>query len=410
MKLRFFILLFLIFFIFNPAWGEEVLTLDQCISLALKNNHLYKSVEQEFRASRARVNQARAFPQPEIGYDSDLQPKAFNFKGSGESYLGITQLLEFPGRRYLRGKIAGKESDMMGCELDLARLEIIYHVKKSFYQLLLAVEKKKYIEENLQMAKDFYAKASEKYQSGEVAKYEVLRAKVEAAKANNRLKAASNQIKMAKARLNFFLSGDKFQPVNIRGNLKGRFELPSLKDLQDKALTSRPEIKKERLVVKKESLAKKQALLSYLPDVSLGVSRHRIENETDTWDVAFSFEIPLFFWQKAKGEIAEANANFDSAKERLKYLELSTALEVENAYYDALSLNNRIELFEKEILDEAEQVYQMSMVSYKEGKIGSIDLIESRRSLVELRQDYAETLFNYQLAVAELEKSIGTSI
>lgn len=410
MKSRYFILLYFVFFTFSLAGftrGEDALTLEQCVSLALENNHLFKSYKQEFRASRARVRQARAFPQPELSFDSDLQPKAFNFKGAGESYLGISQSIEFPGRRYLRGKIAGKESDMTGCDLDLVRLEIIYDVKKSFYEFLLAVENKKYAEENLRMAEDFFAKASEKYRSGDVAKYEMLRAKVEAAKADNQLKAAANQIKLAKARLNFFLARDKYQPIQIRGRLKGRFDRLDLKVLQAMALAHRPEMKKERLAVKRESLAKKQALLSYLPDVSLGVSKHRIENEPGTWDVTLSFEVPLFFWQKATGEIAEANANLASAKERLKYLESAVALEVENAYYNAVSLNNRIELYEKEILDEAEQVYQMSMISYKEGKTGSIELIESRRSLVEVKQAYAETLFNHRLAMVELEKFTG---
>lgn len=397
-----------IFFTSNFTRAEEVLTLDQCISLALKNNHLFKSFQQELRASRARVRQAKAFPQPEIGYDSDLQPGFFNFKKSGESYFGISQLIEFPGRRYLRGKIAGKEYDMTGCDVDLTRMEITYEVKRSFYELLLAMETKKHAEENLKMAQDYFEKAAEKYRSGDVAKLEMLRAKVEAAKADNQLKAAANTIKLAEAQLNFFLARERFQPIQIRGNLRGTFQNPELKDLQAKALAFRPEIKKERLALKKESLAKKQALLSYLPDVSLGVSRHRIENEPTTWDVALSFEVPLFFWQKANGEIAEANANMAAAKERLKYTELSVSLEVENAYYNVISLQNQIDLFEKEILDEAETVYRMSMISYKEGKIGSIELIESRRSLVELKQAYAETLFNHQLAMAELEKLLGT--
>jgi cobalt-zinc-cadmium efflux system outer membrane protein len=397
-----------IFFFSNFTRAEDVLTLDQCISLALKNNHLFKSFQQELRASRARVRQANAFPQPEISYDSDLQPGFFNFKKSGESYFGISQLIEFPGRRYLRGKIAGKEYDMMGCDVDLTRMEIVYDVTRSFYGLLLAMETKKHAEENLKMARDYFEKAAEKYRSGEVAKLEMLRAKVEAARADNQLKVAANTIKLARAQLNFFLARERFQPIQIRGDLRRQFHKLELNDLQAKALAFRPEIKKERLALKKGSLAKKHALLSYLPDVSLGVSRHRIESEPTTWDVALSFEVPLFFWQKANGEIAEANANMAAANERLKYTELSVSLEVENAYYTVVSLQNQIELFEKEILDEAETVYRMSMISYKEGKIGSIELIESRRSLVELKQAYAETLFNHQSAMAELEKLLGT--
>ncbi|UCH96692.1 MAG: TolC family protein [Candidatus Aminicenantes bacterium] len=394
----------------NFIEAEEALTLDQCISLALKNNNLLKAVQQELRASRARTKQAWAFPQPEFSFDSDLQPKFFNFKQSGESYVGISQLIEFPGRRYLRGKIAGKESEMVNCEVYLGRQEIIYNVKQSFYQLLLTRETQKFAEENLEMAQDFFAKAKEKYESGEVAKFEMLRAKVEAAKAEHQIKVAVNQVNLAKAQLNFFLARDRFQSLDIQGTLRGAVIKLELKELQGKALSFRPEIKKERLAVKKESLAKKQAFLSYLPDVSLGISRHRIELEPTSWDVTLSFEVPLFFWQKINGEIAEANANLAAANERLKYLELSVCLEVENAYYNVISLQNQIQLFEKEVLDEAEQVYHMSMISYQEGKIGSIELIESRRSLAEIKQVYAETLFNYQLALAELEKSLGTSI
>ena len=404
------VILCIIYSIPNVLRAEEALTLDKCISLALGNNNLFKAVQQEFLASRARTKQAWAFPQPEFSYDSDLQPKFFNFKQSGESYTSISQLIEFPGRRYLRGKIAGKESAMVDCEVNLVRREIIYNVKSSFYKLLLTLETQKYVRENLEMARDFFAKAKEKYESGEVAKFEMLRAKVEAAKADNQLNVAVNQVKLAKAQLNFFLARDKLQPIAIRGSLRGVPIELQLQALQAKALGSRPEIKKERLAVKKESLAKKQAFLSYLPDVSLGVARHRIDYEPTTWDITLSFEVPLFFWQKINGEIAEANANLAAANERLKYLELSVALEVENAYYNAVSLQNQIKLFEKEVLDEAEQVYQMSMTSYQEGKIGSIELIESRRSLAELKQAYAETLFNYQLALAELEKSLGTSI
>lgn len=394
----------------NIIGAEEALSLDQCISLALENNNLFKASGQEFLASRARVKQARAFPQPEFSYDSDLQPRFFNFKQSGESYVGISQLIEFPGRRYLRGKIAGKESDMVNCEVNRVRQEIIYNVKSSFYQLLLTLETQKYAHENLEMARDFFTKAKEKYESGEVAKFEMLRAKVEAAKAGNQLKVAVNQVKLAKVRLNFFLARDKFRPITIRGSLRGVPIELQLQELQARALASRPEIKKERLTVKKENLAKKQAFLSYLPDVSLGVARHRIDYEPTTWDITLSFEVPLFFWQKINGEIAEVNANLAAANERLKYLELSVGFEVESVYYNAVSLQNQVRLFEKEVLDEAEQVYQMSMMSYREGKIGSIELIESRRSLVELKQVYAETLFNYQLALAELEKSLGTSM
>jgi len=412
MKATYYIIIFICFNLFTPLWSqtEEPLTLDQCIALALKNNNLYKSQQHKYLASQARVRQAYAFPQPEISLDYDLQPKLFKFKQPGESYIGINQSIEFPGRRYLRGKIAGKESDMTACELDLVRKEIIYNVKRSFYELLFKLEIQKYTEANLEMARNFFAKTQEKYDSGDTAKFEMLQAKVETARAGNQLEVSINQVKLATAQLNFFLAREKFQPLQVQGKLKAPLIEIDLQTALTLALASHPDIKKEQLAVKKETLIQKQAALSFLPDVSLGLSRHRIQGEPSTWDTTISFQVPLFFWQKINGEIAESNANRRAAQERLKYLELSISLDIENAYYNVISLKNQVELFEKEVLEEAEQVYQMSITSYQEGKTGSIQSIEARRSLASIKQDYAETLFNYQVALAELEKTVGTSM
>lgn len=390
--------------------GEEHLTLDQCISIAMERSPLIRSYAQQHRASESRVRQARAFPQPEMSLDYDLQPELFDFRQSGESYVGINQLIEFPGRRILRGKIARKEADGFRCEFDLVKLDLIFQVKKAFYGLLLAYENQRFIKENHELALDFLSKAREKYLSGDVAKMEVLRAKVEAARAENRIKVAANSIRLARARLNFVMAREKYQSIEIRGSLKKPFIDMDLNRLIEMAIQSRPEIKKAGLLLQKAKYQRKQAYLGYFPDFSLGIAQHRITGEPNTWDVSLSFEIPILFWQKINGEIAETQANIESVKSEKEYTELTVALEVESAYHNALSFRNQIELFEEEVLKEAQEVYQMSMFSYKEGKIGSIELIESRRTLIELKQLYAETLLNYRLALAELEKFVGSSL
>ncbi len=407
-----FIIVILTFLLVQPTQGQdtEPLTLDQCLSIALKKNPMIQSYFHQYKAALARVNQAKAFPQPEISLDYDLQPKLFDLKNSGEQYIGVSQLIEFPGKRSLRGKIAKKESDEFLCEVELAKLEMAYMVKEAFHQLLLEKENGKYAEENLTHAVDFLEKAKEKYDSGDVSKLEVLRARVEAARAENQKKVALNKIKLAKSKLNFVLARDKYQPIEIRGTLKKSLPHLELDQLVTRGLQLRPEIKKAGLALKREKLNRTNAYMSYLPDFSLGAARHRVNGEPSTWDVTLSFQVPLFFWQPKKGEIAEAKANILAQTQELKFMKLSISLEVENAFHNAGSFRDQIEFFEKEVLKEAEEVYNMSMISYKEGKIGSIELIESRKTLIELKKCYAEALLNYQLALAELEKFVGGTI
>jgi len=403
---------FCLFFlcIWGTAISQEPYTLDQCVSIALKENPLILSAYKQHLASLARVNQAKAMPQPSLNFDSDLQPKLFNFKDSGESYFGMSQSIEFPGKRYIRGKIASHESEEILQEIELLKLDITFQVKQAFHSLFLAQEKLIYAQQNLKLAKDFHEKAKIKHETGDAAKVEVLRAHVEASKASNEIRKQSNEVQLAKAYLNFLLARKKSAPIEIKGAFQISPISLSLEQLRQKAWSCRPEVKRISFAMEKEALKKKQAYMEYLPDFDLGVSKHRLEGESSSWDVTLSFSIPLFFWQPKRGEVAEAQANFESLQRELDHLKNLIGLEVEEAFMNAVTAKNQIELFKEEILAEAEEVYSMMLFSYQEGEIGGIELIEARRTLIEARKSYADALFNYTVSLAALEKSVGQNL
>jgi cobalt-zinc-cadmium efflux system outer membrane protein len=387
--------------------GSESLTLDDCINTAIRHNPLILSSIQQYQASLARIHQAKAFEQPSINWDSDLQDRLFDFRNPGEWYFGISQPFEFPGKQSVRGKIAGKESEEILQEIDLLKLDIVYQVKQAFYGLLLAQETLRYVQQDLELSQDYLDKARLKHEAGDVAQVEVLRAQVEVSKAQNKLRQATSDVRLSRAYLNYLMARRKYESLEIAGELKSKPLALDLELLKKRALSFRPEIKKINFSLEREQLQRKSAQLSYLPDFELGVNRHKVTGEGDWWDVTLSFNVPLFFWQPAKGEIAEAQANILGLKKEVEHLENTIALEVEDAYLNAVSAANQIKLFEDEILAQAEEVYNMFLFSYQEGEIGGFELIEARRTLIESRTSYADALFNYRAAIAALEKSIG---
>jgi cobalt-zinc-cadmium efflux system outer membrane protein len=383
------------------------LTLKQCLEISLARNPLWLSAEEDYQASVARVRQAKEIPQPALAYDSDLQPKLFNFRESGESYFGVSQTLEFPGRRSLRGKIASSESREVLADRDLLRLEIVLQVKEAFYRVLLSEERLKYAVQDLELARDFQQKAQAKYEAGDVARLEVARAGVEASKAATALKLAGNEVLLAKARLNYLLGRAKFDPLEIQGDLV-RVPVPIDREaLVERALGSRPEVARVQASLQKESRRKSDAALSYLPDFDLSLSRHRLAGETTTWDFTLSFPIPLFFWQPARGRIAEARAAIRSLERQSEDLMNRISLEVGEACFNARTAAEQIALFETEILAQAEDVYELVLFSFQEGETSGIELIEARRSLLEARRAYADALYGHSLTIAVLERSVG---
>jgi len=322
----------------------------------------------------------------------------------------LSQKIEFPGKIGLRGKIATKESEEILSDINLLKLDLTFQVKQAFYGLLLAQEKKKYAEQDLELAQDFLNKAELKHAGGAVARVEVLRAQVEVSKVANAVRVAANEVQLAKAQMNFLLARKKYDPLEIKGVLKRRSVPLDLERLKQQAFSSRPEIRRIQASREKESLRKTQAYLSYLPDFDLAVSRHKFEGMKTTWDFTLSLPIPLFFWQPKQGEIAEAEALMKSLQNDTEHLFNAISLEVEEAYMNALTASNQITLFEEQILTQAEEVYSMFLFSFQEGEIGGIELIEARRTLIEARKSYADALFNYDATLASLEKSVGQSL
>jgi outer membrane protein TolC len=388
----------------------ETFTLEECAAVALQNNPLILSSLQQYQASLARISQAKAFAQPSLNWDSDLQDKLFDFSNAGEWYFGISQPFEFPTKQILRGKIAGKESEELLQEIDLLKLDIVFLVKQAFYSLLLSQELQKYAQQNLELSQDFLLKAELKFEAGDVAKVEVLRAQVEVAKAQNALRRVSNEVQLAKANLNYLMARRKYEPLKVKGELRAKTVDLDFETLKKRALAFRPEMKKIRFSLERMNMQKSFANQTYLPDFEIGVNQHKVVGEGKWWDFTLSFTIPLFFWQPARGEIAEADANIMALNKEFEHLENAISLEVEDAYLNAMTATNQIKMFEDEILQQAEEVYNMFSFSYQEGEISSIELIDARRTLIESQTSYADALFNYRAAVAALEKSIGQQL
>lgn len=391
-----------------PSSGE--VTLEQCVAVALERNLLLQSSLNLQQAAGARVRIARNFAQPSLEIDSDLQPGFMDFRGSQESYLGFGWGLEFPGKRSLRGRIAEREQEQAGTQTELLKLDIIYQVKQAFYRLLLAQEILKYAEQDQELARDYLKKAEIKFEAGDVSRAEVLRARVEAARAETSVRAAANEVGLARMKLNFLMSRDKNESLTVRGEFKKAMPVSVLEELQEKARKTRPEVRRLDLALSQERLRKTLASFSYLPDFGFSLSRHRLEGIPRTWDLRLSLALPLFFWQPARGEIAEARFNLEALEHEKSYAANEVSLEVEEAYANALMARRQIELFEREILAQAEEAYNMFLFSYQEGEVGGIDLIEARRTLIEARKSYADSLYNFTVGLAALERAVGSDL
>ncbi|MBM3294185.1 MAG: TolC family protein [Candidatus Aminicenantes bacterium] len=396
-----------------PAFSQGVkpaLRLEECLAEALAAHPLLRAAAHDVSAAEARVRQAKALAQPSFDLDVDLQPRFLDFRGSGESYVGLSQTFDFPGKRGLRGGVAAREADALRADLDLLKLEIRFQVRESFFRLLFAREILRSAEQDRELARDFLHRAEVKFEAGDIAEMEVVRARVEAAKTANAVRVAENDLRLARARLNVALSRPPGEALEIEGVFAKAEPKEPAADFTARALDARPELRRLRFEIEREKLRERLGFLSYLPDFTVGLSKHRIAGEPKTWDFTLSVPVPLFFWQPKSGEIAEARAARQSLEERFQALGRAIALEVAESRAEAQNAAAQIVLFEREILPQAEDAYGKFLFSYQQGEIGGIELIEARRTLLEVRRSYGEVLYIFNVALAALEKAVGSPL
>jgi cobalt-zinc-cadmium efflux system outer membrane protein len=383
------------------------LSLDDCLRLAMAEHPLLKASGHRLEAAQARVEQARALSQPTLTFDSDLQPRPFNFSGSGESYVGITQAFEFPGRRRTRSDIALREQDAVRTDVDEVRIALTFNVRRAFYGLLHAEERLRHVQQDRESAAEFLKTAETRLAAGDVARVEVVRARVEAAQNATQVQAATAAVRLARAALNVQLGRPQGEVIAVSGDLKVPPLTQSVEDVRLAALASRPEIRRLGFALEAEALRKTQAGQSRWPGFELGFSHHRIDGAAGTWDVSLSVPIPLFYNQAAKGPMAEAQANLLALQRELDHERHAIELEVETAYVEAQVAREQSWLYEDQILTEAEEAYRMLQFSFQQGEIGGLELIASRRTLVTARLGYADALYNHALAVAAVDMAAG---
>ncbi|MEW5983686.1 MAG: TolC family protein [Acidobacteriota bacterium] len=394
----------------RPVAADPPLTREQCIDVVLRTSPLVRAAIEQQHAAEARVSSTMALPLPVVSFDSDLQPRPFDFANSGESYFGISQAFELPNRRRARKAVAAREVDQALTDTDLVRLELRFEVTQAFDALLLAKEQLAYAEQDLALSRDFVAKTETKFGAGDIAEVELIRARVEAAQAERTVRLAASQVARARSALNVLMVRPSGAPLEVTGSLtQPRLDL-DLSRLREAALTSRPEARRARLDVDRRRLERRVAGLINVPDLEVGFASHRIEGDRTWWDVTLSATVPVFWWQARKGPVAEADALVRAAALELEHVQTRIRAEVDQAHLGVVTSRAQTELYERDILGPATRVYDMLLFSYQQGELSGIELIDARRTLAAARQGYAEAQFEHQLALALLERSVGQAL
>lgn len=401
-------------FLVNSACAAEangVLNLTELIDEAHNNNPEILAAKKRWEASAARIPQAKSLENPSIGLTFEKIPRGtlkLNKTMSEDRMFSIQQFLPLFGKLSLKGKIALVESQMSGLEYKDKELEVINRLKNTYYDLFMNLKEIDLKKESFALLENIAKVAEAKYALGDVMQEEVFKIHSEIARLNNDI-VNLKQEKLAKeTRLNTLLNREPENAVGVPELDEESNFNRDIKSLYQLTILNQPELIIFSYAIEKSKYAKSLAKRSFFPDLMAAIAQRGITSGTiGPWDLMLSFSVPFWFWTKQRYEVKEAIANLEEAEAAYKAMQNRAFSEVKELYVKIEVAKNKIKLYKKSLIPILESSIASSLAAFSSGKGDFMMLLDAHRMLVETKMNYYKALVEYNMNLADLERTVG---
>jgi len=252
------------------------------------------------------------------------------------------------------------------------------------------------------------------YEVGMASRFDLLRSEVQASNLKPQLIRARNGLSTAELGLKTLLGLELKQQIEVKGELSYQAFEADMDANVSQALASRPEL--AQLNYHKQMAAEmvKMARAAYIPTLAVGGQYNFWGNNLkfgqDTWESYYSFNlilnVPLFNGFVNSAKLGETKAMLKQLEFSQKGLAEMVKFEVHDSI---LSLQQAREslLSQEKNVEQAQEAVRIAELNYKEGLATNLDVSAAHVALSQARTNHSQALFDYALALAQLEKAIG---
>lgn len=311
------------------------LSLKEAESQLQKNNLLLLAEEYNVSVSQAAVIQAKIWDLPYFSGEFNLvnpqEKKAFDIGGQGQKGLAVQQLIYMGGKK--KNEIAFARSNVLIAELEFEQLlrNLKHQLSQNFYNVYFDNLKVNYLDEQITTLDTLVNNYSIQGIKGNIPVREVVRLQ---ALALNLKMEKNNLIKeIFQARQNLsLLTGmtDNIEPLVNEDELFKKFQnsLISKDDILNTALVKDIDYLTSIKIMESQELYLKWQKSLSVPDITAGLSYDQRGGAFQN-QVNFTLGIPLPIWNRNKGnvKIAEAQWHQFGIKRDFKRLEIQMQVE-----------------------------------------------------------------------------------
>ena len=416
------------------AQKKLVLSLEDSIRMALGQNPYHLASAKRVDAARAQVHEARAGFLPTLNAQgtSTLAEKVFelefpsmdpslppqrveiDFSRDYQMSMGLNIPLFTSGRLKASYRMANYNLRSTEEAQRQSGHVTIFNTKSAFYGILLMREYVNVAEMAIADADKLYDLVKKQHEVGLASQFDLLRSEVRVVNMRPQVISAKNNLKIMELNLKTILGLDLDTEIELDGNLRFDPVTLSLPALMEKAMLHRPELAQVRFQKGVLSESYKVARSGALPSLAISGQFNwwadKLKLGGDVWQdyytVNLVLNVPLFNglanlarMGQAKAAINEIEFNEKGLVDQLNFEVRQAVLKVEEARESLVSQEKNVE--------QAEESLRIADLNFAEGLITILDIGQAQTALTQARVNYSQALFNYVIALAEVDRVTG---
>ena len=425
------IIIFLLIAASSNAQQKETdtLTIDNAISLTLKNYPPIKLAKQKVEALDAIIAQRKSNFYPDINaigsYNRIGPVPSINFPGQGlfklypENNYDVHLLVDHDlydfGRREAEVNIAESFKTSAVDNVQLLKTNLAFATIQTYYSILFLEKSIAVTDTDIATLRHHIDLTNKKIESGTATEYDLLSTKVRIADYQSKKNDLLNELSKQYINLSHLTGQPAGENLKLMGKFLSVISEINVDSLTETAYKQRPEMQlakdEERTARLKENVSK----LGYLPIVGLhlsyGIKNGYIPNLDvlrGNWVAGVEVKVPVFNGFRTKNQEEEAKANRRSTETGLLNLKQQIKSEVEKAASDVNSNLKQIKIA-NDLVELAKKSLLKAKAQYASGVGTNLDLLDAETRLADaeflyLRSVYLNIIYSYNLkeAVGEI--------
>lgn len=415
-----------------PPQDTLTLTLGKALEIALAENPTLKVANEEIALKRVASKEAwqNLLPEASITGALDHTLKAAEMKlndmsfkmgqdGTNTTNAGLNINLPLFAPAVYRAMSMTKTDIELAVEKSRAsKLDLVNQVSKAYYQLMLSQDSYQVLLGSYQLAKDNFDIVNAKYEQGAVSEFDKISAEVQMRSLKPSVISAQNGVTLAKLQLKVLMGITANVDIKTSENLTNYESDLFANQLNEMntSLDNNTTMKQLELNMKMLEKNIKSLRTNFMPTLSMGFTykyqslyNPNINIFDYTWSnsssLMFNLSIPLY---KASNFTKLKSNRIQMRQLDWNRVDTERKLNMEvTSYRNNMTASSEQVVSNKENVMQAEKAVTIAGKRYEVGKGTVLELNTSQVSLTQAQLTYNQSIYDYLVSKADLEKVLG---